>query len=196
MECVTDIWIHLDCAGADQLEAVWNRREDGIQADINRRGSPRQIDDQAMSARSGHLARQNGGWDLPETDATHQLAKSRQFAGDHHACPLGRKIARRRAGAAGREYKVGKVPFQAIAKAVIGGEYEGFAKVIADKATDDTIGVHIVGPHATDLIAEASLGISLEVTPWEIGAATHPHPTLSEVLGEAAMAVDGRSINF
>ena len=98
--------------------------------------------------------------------------------------------------AAGREYKVGKVPFQAIAKALIGGEYEGFAKVIADTATNDTIGVHIVGPHATDLIAEASLGITLEVTPWEIGAATHAHPTLSEVLGEAAMAVDGRSINF
>jgi dihydrolipoamide dehydrogenase len=98
--------------------------------------------------------------------------------------------------AAGREYKVGKVPFQAIAKALIGGEYEGFAKVIADTATGDTIGVHIVGPHATDLIAEASLGISLEATPWEIGAATHAHPTLSEVLGEAALAVDGRSINF
>ena len=98
--------------------------------------------------------------------------------------------------AAGREYKVGKVPFQAIAKAIIGGEYEGFAKVIADKATNDTLGIHIVGPHATDLIAEASLGISLEVTPWEIGAATHAHPTLSEVIGEAAMAVDGRSINF
>jgi dihydrolipoamide dehydrogenase len=98
--------------------------------------------------------------------------------------------------AAGREYKVGKVPFQAIAKAIILGEYEGFAKVIADKATNDTLGIHIVGPHATDLIAEASLGISLEVTPWEIGAATHAHPTLSEVIGEAAMAVDGRSINF
>ena len=51
-------------------------------------------------------------------------------------------------------------------------------------------------PHATDLIAEASLGFELEATPWEIGAATHPHPTLSEILGEAALAVDGRSINF
>jgi len=98
--------------------------------------------------------------------------------------------------AAGTDYKVGKAPFQAIAKAVIGGEYEGFAKVIADRATDDTLGVHIIGPHATDLIAEVSLGMTLEVTPWEIGLATHAHPTLSEVVGEAAMAVDGRSINF
>ena len=96
----------------------------------------------------------------------------------------------------GLPYKVGKVPFQAIAKALIGGEYEGFAKVIGNTETGDTLGVHLVGPHATDLIAEASLGFELEATPWEIGAATHPHPTLSEVLGEAAMAVDGRSINF
>jgi dihydrolipoamide dehydrogenase len=98
--------------------------------------------------------------------------------------------------AAGTEYKVGKVPFQAIAKAIIGGEYEGFVKVIADKATDDTLGIHIIGPHATDLIAEASLGLTLEATPWEIGLATHAHPTLSEIMGEAAMAVDGRSIHF
>jgi dihydrolipoamide dehydrogenase len=96
----------------------------------------------------------------------------------------------------GHKLKIGKAPFQAIAKAIIGGEYEGFAKVIADADTNDTLGVHIVGPHATDLIAEASLGFELEATPWEIGAATHAHPTLSEVIGEAAMAVDGRSLNF
>ena len=92
--------------------------------------------------------------------------------------------------------KIGKVPFMAIAKALIGGEYEGFAKVIANKDTDDTVGVHLIGPHATDLIAEASVALELQATPWEIGGSTHPHPTLSEVLGEAAMAVDGRSINF
>ena len=96
----------------------------------------------------------------------------------------------------GLPIKVGKVPFQAIAKAIIGGEYEGFAKVIANKETDDTLGVHIVGPHATDLIAEASVAFELEATPWEIGGATHAHPTLSEIIGEAAMNVDGRSINF
>jgi dihydrolipoyl dehydrogenase len=92
--------------------------------------------------------------------------------------------------------KVGKVPFQAIAKAIIGGEYEGFAKVIGNPETGDTLGVHVIGPHATDLIAEATLAFSLEATPWEIGGATHPHPTLTEVIGEAALAVDGRSINF
>jgi dihydrolipoamide dehydrogenase len=98
--------------------------------------------------------------------------------------------------AAGTPYKTGKVPFQAIAKAIIGGDYEGFTKVIAHAETNDTLGIHIVGPHATDLIAEASLGFELDATPWEIGGATHAHPTLSEVIGEASMAVDGRSINF
>jgi dihydrolipoamide dehydrogenase len=96
----------------------------------------------------------------------------------------------------GLKVKIGKVPFQAIAKAIIGGDYEGFVKIIANAENDDTLGVHIVGPHATDLIAEASLAFELDATPWEIGGATHAHPTLSEVIGEAAMAVDGRSINF
>jgi dihydrolipoamide dehydrogenase len=96
----------------------------------------------------------------------------------------------------GLKVKIGKVPFQAIAKAIIGGEYEGFVKIISNAENDDTLGVHIVGPHATDLIAEASLAFELDATAWEIGGATHAHPTLSEVIGEAAMAVDGRSINF
>lgn len=93
-------------------------------------------------------------------------------------------------------YTVGKVPFQAIAKAIIGGEYEGFAKVIGHRDTKDTLGVHLIGPHATDLIAEASLAFELDATPWEIGGTTHAHPTLAEIIGEAALAVDGQSINF
>ncbi len=98
--------------------------------------------------------------------------------------------------AQGIPVKIGKVPFQAVGKAIIGGEYEGFAKVIGHAETDQTLGVHLIGPHATDLIGEASVALYLEAAPWEIGSATHAHPTLSEILGEAAMAVDGRSINF
>ena len=91
--------------------------------------------------------------------------------------------------------KKGVFNFAADAKAVIVGETEGFAKVIADAKTDEVLGVHLVGPNVTDLIAEAALGMTLEATAWEIGAATHPHPTLAEVMGEAAMAVAGRQIN-
>ncbi len=91
---------------------------------------------------------------------------------------------------------VGKVPFAAIAKAVIGGEPEGFAKVITHRDTGAILGIHVIGPHATELIAEGSLAATLGASADAIGASTHPHPTLSEILGEAAMAVSGRSINF
>jgi dihydrolipoamide dehydrogenase len=91
--------------------------------------------------------------------------------------------------------KKGVFNFAADAKAVIVGETEGFAKVIADAQTDEVLGIHLIGPAVTDLIAEGALGMTLEATAWEIGAATHPHPTLAEVLGEAAMAVAGRQIN-
>jgi dihydrolipoamide dehydrogenase len=91
---------------------------------------------------------------------------------------------------------VGKVPFQAIAKALIHGSREGFAKVIAHAETGAILGVHIIGPHATELIAEASLATALGATVEQVGNSTHPHPTLSEILGETAMAVRGRSINF
>ena len=91
--------------------------------------------------------------------------------------------------------KKGVFNFAAIAKAVIVGETEGFTKVIADATTDEVLGIHMIGPAVTDLIAEAALGMTLEATAWEIGAATHPHPTLAEAMGEAAMAVAGRQIN-
>jgi dihydrolipoamide dehydrogenase len=93
-------------------------------------------------------------------------------------------------------FKVGKVPFQAIGKAVIVGETGGFAKIIAHAETDEILGIHLIGTHVTELIAEASAAMLFESTAWELGAAVHPHPTLSEVLGEAAMNVAGQSINF
>ncbi len=93
-------------------------------------------------------------------------------------------------------YKVGKFPFQANAKALITGHPGGFTKVIAHRDTDEVLGVHMIGPHVTDLIAEASAAMLFEATAWEVGAAVHPHPTLSETIGEAAMAVAGRAINI
>lgn len=92
--------------------------------------------------------------------------------------------------------KVGKVPFGAIGKALVYGESEGFAKIVADKTTSDILGIHLYGPHATDLIGEAAVAKLLDATPWELSEAIHPHPTLSEVIGEAALAVDGRAIHI
>ena len=96
----------------------------------------------------------------------------------------------------GIAFKTGKFPWLANGKALIGGDYEGFVKVIADRDTNVVLGVHMIGPHVTDLIAEASAAMLLDATAWELGAAVHPHPTLSEAVGEAATLVDGWAINF
>ena len=92
--------------------------------------------------------------------------------------------------------KIGKMPFQAVGKAIVNGETEGFVKVIAHAETDELLGVHMVGSHVTELIAEASASMLFEATSWDVGSAVHPHPTLSEALGEAALGVHGKSINF
>ena len=96
----------------------------------------------------------------------------------------------------GIPFRVGKFPFQASGKAIINGDTSGFVKVIAHAETDEVLGVHMIGSHVTELIAEASATMLFEGTAWELGAAVHPHPTLSEALGEAALGVDGKSINF
>lgn len=92
--------------------------------------------------------------------------------------------------------KVGKFSFKSLGKALIQGENDGFVKLVVDADTDDLLGVHMIGPHVTDMIAEAGLARLLDATPWEIGQAIHPHPTLSEAMMEAALAVDGKAIHI
>ena len=104
-------------------------------------------------------------------------------------------ITEQQAKERGFDVKVGKFPFAAIGKALVYGESDGFAKIIADKATNDILGIHMIGPHVTDMISEAGLAMVLDATPWEVGDTIHPHPTLSEVIGEAALAVDGKAIH-
>ncbi|MEF3301899.1 dihydrolipoyl dehydrogenase [Paenibacillus sp. GYB003] len=96
----------------------------------------------------------------------------------------------------GFETKTAKFSFKPLGKALVYGENDGFVKVVADKRTNDLLGVHIIGPHATELVSEAALAKLLDATPWEAGSAIHPHPTLSEALGEAMLAVDGLSVNL
>jgi dihydrolipoamide dehydrogenase len=95
----------------------------------------------------------------------------------------------------GHKVKVGKFSFRAIGKALVFGESDGFVKIVADEETNDILGVHMIGPHVTDMITEAGLAMVLDATPWEIAHTIHPHPTLSEAIGEAALAVDGRAIH-
>ncbi|MEK3853221.1 dihydrolipoyl dehydrogenase [Cytobacillus sp. FSL H8-0458] len=95
----------------------------------------------------------------------------------------------------GHDVKTGKFSFRAIGKALVFGESDGFVKIVADKDTDDILGVHMIGPHVTDMISEAGLARVLDATPWEVAHTIHPHPTLSEAIGEAALAVDGKAIH-
>lgn len=96
----------------------------------------------------------------------------------------------------GFDVKVGKFPFAAIGKALVNGNADGFVKIIADKKSDDILGVHMIGGHVTDLISEAGLAMVLDATPWEVASTIHPHPSLSEVIGEASLAVDGIAIHM
>ncbi|WP_315371719.1 dihydrolipoyl dehydrogenase [Paenibacillus xylanexedens] len=96
----------------------------------------------------------------------------------------------------GYDIKTGKFPFSAIGKSLIHGSRDGFVKVIADAKTNDILGVHMIGTHVTELIAEASLAQMLDATPWEVGQTIHPHPSLSEIMGEAMLAVDGKAIGM
>ncbi len=96
----------------------------------------------------------------------------------------------------GYDIEVGKLPWLAVGRAVAYGHADGFVKVIRDKKYSEILGAHIVGPHATELIAEFVLGRHLESTVEEMEKAIHPHPTLSEGVSEGALAALGRPIHI
>ncbi len=96
----------------------------------------------------------------------------------------------------GYKVKVGKFPFSANGKALILGETDGLVKIICDSETEEILGIHILGPQATDLILEGTLAINLENTVEEVIETIHPHPTLGEAIREAALDAQRRAIHF
>ena len=96
----------------------------------------------------------------------------------------------------GYEVAIGKFPLQASGRALTLGETDGFAKIVCDEETGEIVGVHLIGPHATDLIGEAALAMKLECTSEEIGTLIHPHPNIGEALMEAARAVSKKAIHI
>ncbi|ADH99758.1 dihydrolipoyl dehydrogenase [Salisediminibacterium selenitireducens] len=95
----------------------------------------------------------------------------------------------------GYQVKTGKFSFKAIGKALVFGDTSGFVKFVTDENNDDLLGVHMIGPHVTELISEAALARVLDAAHWEVASTIHPHPSLSEIMGEAALAVDGNEIH-
>ena len=92
-------------------------------------------------------------------------------------------------------YKIGKFPFMANSRAKVVNESEGFVKILADQVTDKVLGVHIIGPHAGELIAEVALAMEFGASAEDIARTCHAHPTYSEAIKEAALAVDKRTIH-
>ena len=97
---------------------------------------------------------------------------------------------------AGIAYKAGQFPFGANGRALGMGRADGFVKILADANTDEILGVHIIGPNASDLIAEAAVAMEFKAAAEDIARICHPHPSLSEVMREAALATDQRALNM
>ncbi len=95
-----------------------------------------------------------------------------------------------------QSYKVGKFPFLANSRAKVNNETEGFVKILADSKTDKVLGVHIIGPHCGDMIAEMALAMEFGASAEDIARTCHAHPTHTEAIKEAALAVDKRPIHF
>ncbi len=105
-------------------------------------------------------------------------------------------LTEKKAREEGYDVKVAKFPFSASGKARILGEEEGFVKIVSETKYDELLGVHIIGPHATDIIAEACVAMQLESTAEELGRTMHAHPTISESVMEAAEGIHGLTIHI
>ncbi|MGI8565580.1 MAG: dihydrolipoyl dehydrogenase [Pyrinomonadaceae bacterium] len=105
-------------------------------------------------------------------------------------------LTEKKAREEGYDVKVAKFPFSASGKARILGEEEGFVKIVSETKYDELLGVHIIGPHATELIAEACVAMQLESTAEELGGTMHAHPTISESVMEAAEGIHGLTIHM
>ena len=101
-----------------------------------------------------------------------------------------------RAKERGYDVRVGTFPFGVLGRARMAGELEGFVKIVADKKYDEVLGVHMIGPRSTELVAEAVLALRLECTVEELIKTIHAHPTFSEAVGEAAHAAHGAAIHM
>ena len=190
---------------------IENLNLDATNVEVNDRGEI-QVDEFYRTAENGVYATGDviGGYWLAHAAGHEGIVAAEHMAGEN-PMPLDQNLIprvtycrpevasfglnREQAEEQGYEVKESKFPFRAIGKALIEGEPNGFVKAVADAETDLILGMHMIGPKVTDLIAEGVFAKLVEGTAQEIGMAVHAHPSLSEVMGEAAMAVNGAAIH-
>ncbi len=131
------------------------------------------------------------GHDSPDLNYTHMPR-----ATYCHPEVAGIGLSEQQAHEQGLSVKVGKFPIRANGRAKAMNKMDGLVKIVANADTGETLGIHMIGPMVTELLGEASLGITLETTPRELGWTVAAHPTLAECVKEAALAVDGAPIHF
>lgn len=157
------------------------------------------IGDVIPTAQLAHLASKEGIMVVEKiagkkvTPINHRLVPNCTYC-DPEVASVG--LTEAKAIEAGYDVKVGKFPFSASGKARILGETDGFVKIVSEKKYDEVLGVHIIGPHATELLAEACVGMALETTADELGRIMHAHPTVSEAVMEAAEGVHDLTIHM
>jgi dihydrolipoamide dehydrogenase len=105
-------------------------------------------------------------------------------------------LTEREARDRGYDVRIGTFPFGVLGRAKMAGETEGFVKIVAEKKYDEVLGIHMIGPRATELVGEATVALRLETTVEELIRTIHAHPTMSEAIGEAAHAVHGAAIHL
>ena len=105
-------------------------------------------------------------------------------------------LTERAAKERGYDVRLGVFPFGVLGRAKMAGETEGFVKIVADRRYDELLGVHMIGPRSTELVAEAVVALRLESTVEELIRSIHAHPTMSEAIGEAAHALHGAAIHM
>jgi dihydrolipoamide dehydrogenase len=105
-------------------------------------------------------------------------------------------LTEREARERGYDVRTGTFPFGVLGRAKMSGETEGFVKIVADRKYDEVLGIHMIGPRSTELVAEATLALGLESTVEELMRTIHAHPTMAEAVGEAAHAVHGAAIHM
>jgi dihydrolipoamide dehydrogenase len=143
------------------------------------------------SAMGVMLVERLAGHDTPSLNYSHMPRATYS-----HPEVAGIGITQKQARDQGFDVKIGKFPVRANGRAKAMNMVDGLVKVVADARTGETLGIHMVGPMVTELLAEASLGMTLETTPRELGWTVAAHPTLGECVKEAALAVDGEAIHF